>query len=191
MKLIKILTALIALASLQIAAAQWLEVPPPAEARMLMVQGGVPVAGGTTYIYVGGSDDFSDATGSESACLGDSVVLGGAVTIIELGVKLSDKQSATTCWVALYNADGDSLLAHGHFTPANGWNAATISYGASAATYTISFICDSAIKLSIDSDGTGTVPFYYVTTYGDYPNPPPSGFAKSGSSGNFGLRIGY
>jgi hypothetical protein len=47
MKLIKILTAFIALASLQIAAAQWLNVPPPAEARNLMVVGGgVPVAGG-------------------------------------------------------------------------------------------------------------------------------------------------
>ena len=46
MKLIKILTAFIALASLQIAAAQWLNVPPPAEARNLMVVGGgVPVAG--------------------------------------------------------------------------------------------------------------------------------------------------
>ena len=45
MKLIKILTAFIALASLQIAAAQWLEVPPPAEAKNLMVfTAGVPVA---------------------------------------------------------------------------------------------------------------------------------------------------
>jgi hypothetical protein len=48
MKLIKILTAFIALTSLQITAAQWLNVPPPAEARMLMMQGGVPVVGGLT-----------------------------------------------------------------------------------------------------------------------------------------------
>ena len=49
MKLIKILTAFIALASLQIAAAQWLNVPPPAEAKNLMVfTAGTPVAGGIT-----------------------------------------------------------------------------------------------------------------------------------------------
>lgn len=40
MKLLKITIAFIALVSLQIAAAQWLNVPPPAEARNLMVVGG-------------------------------------------------------------------------------------------------------------------------------------------------------
>ena len=50
MKLIKILTAFIALASLQIAAAQWLNVPPPAEAKNLMIfTAGVPVVAGADY----------------------------------------------------------------------------------------------------------------------------------------------
>ena len=48
MKLIKILIAFVALASLQIAAAQWLNVPPPAVARNLMVVGG-GVAGGASW----------------------------------------------------------------------------------------------------------------------------------------------
>ena len=44
MKLLKTITAFIALVSLQIAAAQWLNVPPTVEARMMMVVGGgVPV----------------------------------------------------------------------------------------------------------------------------------------------------
>ena len=52
MKLIKILTAFIALISFQIAAAQWLNVPPPAEARNLMVVGGgVPVAGSSKVSF--------------------------------------------------------------------------------------------------------------------------------------------
>jgi hypothetical protein len=46
MKLTKILTAFFALISLQIAASQWLNVPPPAEARNLMVVGGVVPVGG-------------------------------------------------------------------------------------------------------------------------------------------------
>ena len=52
MKLIKILTAFIALASLQITAAQWLNVPPPAEAKNLMIfTAGVPVvATGIEYV---------------------------------------------------------------------------------------------------------------------------------------------
>jgi hypothetical protein len=53
MKLLKILISFIALVSLQIVAAQWLNVPPPAEAKMLMMQGGVPVAaGGCTTVSV-------------------------------------------------------------------------------------------------------------------------------------------
>lgn len=48
MKLLKASIAFIALVSLQIAAAQWLHVPPPVEARgLMMVGGGVPVAGGS------------------------------------------------------------------------------------------------------------------------------------------------
>ena len=52
MKLIKILTAFIALASLQIAAAQWLNVPPPAEAKNLMIfTAGVPVVGSSKVSF--------------------------------------------------------------------------------------------------------------------------------------------
>lgn len=67
MKLIKILTAFIALASLQIAAAQWLNMPPPAEARNLMVIGGGIVSsdncsGDTAIVIDNRSIDHSDLT---------------------------------------------------------------------------------------------------------------------------------
>ena len=66
MKLIKILTAFVALASLQIAAAQWLNVPPPAEARNLMVVGG----GVSTKVEYG-----SAVLGTSRSLLGDRAVL--------------------------------------------------------------------------------------------------------------------
>jgi hypothetical protein len=59
MKLIKALSVFIALVACQIMTAQWLEVPPPAEARNLMVVGGgVPVAGGTCSGCSGSNDSI-------------------------------------------------------------------------------------------------------------------------------------
>jgi hypothetical protein len=65
MKLIKILTAFIALASLQIAAAQWLNVPPPAEAKNLMVfTAGVPVVAGSGIEVIGTPAGATGAPGT-------------------------------------------------------------------------------------------------------------------------------
>lgn len=58
MKLLKILTAFATLVALQIAAAQWLNVPPPVEARgLMMVGGGVPVVAGCTTPNTGSELD--------------------------------------------------------------------------------------------------------------------------------------
>ena len=78
MKLIKILTSFLALIALQIAAAQWLDVPPPAEARILMVTGGVPVvaaASGACTSCTGTADAdvlCEDFEGTENCNTGES-----------------------------------------------------------------------------------------------------------------------
>jgi hypothetical protein len=94
MKLIKILTAFIALAFLQIAAAQWLNVPPPAEARNLMVfTAGVPVVGGCSASYF--SDNFDRANSATVGGTWTSETDTGSLLSIDTNKMLLTHSAAT------------------------------------------------------------------------------------------------
>lgn len=143
----------------------------------------------TTYIYVAGSDNYPDLVSGETAILGDSVVLSEAHTLTKLGFKLSSVSGVSACWIALYNSDSTSLLAHEHVTsPATGWNDVTINYSASAATYMVWVHCDASYGIYRNAAGEGTTPKYSAVSWGG--NPP--AYIESGpSTGNFSARVGY
>jgi hypothetical protein len=160
MKLIKILTALIALASLQIAAAQWLEVPPPVEAKMLMVQGGVPVVaveecvGNTDTAGISWAGDWNNtAIGNDS---GNYFVApgSGTRTVTKIGAYLKNEGATTSIRFALYDSSY-ALICQGN---------AAKSYVSSAAAWV--YQTSSASELTGTCTVTGDNNYRVVMTQG-------------------------
>jgi len=100
MKLIKILTAFIALASLQIAAAQWLHVPPPAEAKNLMVF--------TAGVLVSAPACATVAQASANAEV-ESVNFGQFAATHSIGTQFTTSKAMTVCKLIVRLKDGGTI----------------------------------------------------------------------------------
>jgi hypothetical protein len=116
MKLIKILTVFVALISLQIAAAQWLNVPPPVEARMLMVAGPVPVTGSCTtandsaiFDFTGGSSANVGYVWSGSASSASRFNLSATTTVTEYVWNIYAIDTPGTFTMALYTDNANTV----------------------------------------------------------------------------------
>ena len=142
-----------------------------------------------TYVYSGGVDDFYDVGNSFSGILGDEIILSSNQTITTISLKISDKQTATNCWIGLYDS-AYNLITHGHYVPQNGWNDVAINYLAVAGTYRVCGQCDAAIKIMHDADGIGSAPRYVIIGWTiEPPLPFIEGSPEIGV--NYGFRLGY
>ena len=119
MKLIKILTAFIALASLQIAAAQWLNVPPPAEAKNLMVfTARVPVAGlscnTTTPVFQQTTRDAYNNLISSEWYSSQKIKNSASITICQASILIStDAATAKNVTVSVWSTTDESGTKYG------------------------------------------------------------------------------
>ena len=120
MKLLKVVISFLALVSLQIAAAQWLHVPPPVEAKMtaVMVGGGVPVAAAscTDITGPGGSSaDYGDYAEDSSGFniaqkvkyAGSSCSIGSVV--VELAKASADVAIKLQVWTTADKSTGSQV----------------------------------------------------------------------------------
>jgi len=154
MKLIKILTAFIALISLQIAAAQWLNVPPPAEAKNLMVfTAGVPVVGGSNPSFTAVNGKFNG--GSNNVEL--TGVTAGNLVAVFYGASGNPPTNAMTC------SDGTSTLTKATTATVGIYSVGQWFYILAAnsgdRTYTISVEGANAVQatMALEFDYTGTI----------------------------------
>jgi hypothetical protein len=121
MKLLKLTFLFVCLVAIQIATAQWFEVPPPVQARGLMVAGkGVPVvADGPNTWYDVDSTGTNEKYGSASYADFDIVTVAQAGTATKARVYISSHNAPTIVKMALYSSDGSTLLASGSNTTAS------------------------------------------------------------------------
>jgi len=151
-------------------------------------------AAATTWVYSGeSSDDYPTASNSE----GSGIILAGRITpgartITKLAHKINDVQTATECWIALYNVSGTPRYAYGLVSsPANGWNEVTVSYSTTDATnYVVASGCNQARKIQLKSPGTG--PSYYDSDYTTYNSTPPAAtYINTEATVSRAFRVGY
>jgi hypothetical protein len=212
MKLIKILTAFIALVSLQIAAAQWLNVPSPAEARNLMVVGGgVPVASGQAASYAGAN--INSSTGNVTTNTGTDAVNGviawndtftcpgtGTRVIDSMDVYASVPSSTYAFRLALYTSAGNFVgqTAETNITDTTAtWQLVTSFLNqAKAALSPLNCTGGSSYTLAIGTSSASVAVVYGTTAGGSYnatevcnagfPSTLP---APTASNENFAVRI--
>lgn len=145
--------------------------------------------GGTTWVYSVGSDDYPNTDSEGTLVVIGSPITPGAVTVTKISVKLSDPQSCTEGWIALYAANGSARYAYGTFTPAVGWNDVTVSYAtASETAYWVATACNNTRTLASKTDAGGTQTYNGAYTY---TSTPPSTLAASTYARWIGVRIGY
>jgi hypothetical protein len=193
MKLIKILTALLVLIALQIAAAQWFNVPPPAEAKNLMVfTAGVPVAadGPNVYYYTGtglGESDYTSGMADYTPLYqgGGNISIAVAGTATKLGAQVDTNGSAVNYKICLLSSAGSLLTSCTGTTSSSAdpqWLECNINQAVTATSYQAFVSAESNILLYYNSVTPG---LYHGD---DYPNCPTTSGTED-ASGNFAVRI--
>jgi hypothetical protein len=181
MKLIKILTSFIALASLQIAAAQWLNVPPPAEAKNLMIfTAGVPVVGGCsastesvgTKIETGTAQDMtgdylwcSAFTPTCSGNLNTAYIYHGSTATDLVKVVIYNKAAATP------GDAGDTLVyASGEISSSSvGWASTAVVGTYPVSTGSSYWVCSDTDGSSFNQIYNNATSYYGIGTYTSIP----------------------
>ena len=167
MKLLKVLTAFIALVSLQIAAAQWLHVPPPVEARsLMMVGGGVPVAADGCATAKDGDNTSATYTSSNQFLgredvilyLGDSFVAGSSYTVCAVEIQAYKVNSPTFLIKAAIFTDSSGSPGSLIGTASGTLDTSTITATTTGEKYTL-----TGLSADVTSGTTYWVVLYYVS----------------------------
>ena len=150
--------------------------------------GGGAAADTTTWVYPNGNTTFTDTETTNTAySIGPEMAL-GAHTYTKLSVNINDPQTATQCWIAVYNGSQNLISGvWGDFVPAAGWNDVTINYATGGWTVYPQVLCNQAVKLTNNTSGCASE-YAYV---GAYNATPPSSIGLSGAGNCQAIRMGY